>query len=317
MKNEYLPEGRFYNTSKNLHAISSIDMLSKAKETGQILEAKAILCDTDHNLIVDLPCAKGFIPHSDGAIGIDDGTTNEIALLTCVNRPICFKVVDIKQGNNKEKPIVVLSRRAAQEEAQKNYISNLNIGDVIDARVTSLSIFGAFADIACGIIALLPAGNISISNICQPKERFRVGQYIKAIVKQFDEQNRVLLSHRELLGTWKENAVYFSPQETFPGIIRSIYDYGIFVELAPNLLGVADYKEGVTSGQSASVFIRSINPNNMKIKVNIVKAFDDERFPAAFKYYIPATNHLDHWLYSPVDCKKVIETHFTDYAKDV
>ena len=45
---------------------------------------------------------------------------------------------------------------------------------------------------------------------------------IKVIVKSFDDSGRVTLSHKELLGTWEENASFFNVGETVSGIARSI-----------------------------------------------------------------------------------------------
>ena len=106
----------------------------------------------------------------------------------------------------------------------------LCIGDVVDCRITHLEQFGAFADIACGIPSLLPIDMISVSRISHPKDRFTVGMDIKAIVKTTDGHHRISLSHKELLGTWEENAALFKAGETVPGIVRSVERYGIFVE---------------------------------------------------------------------------------------
>ena len=54
----------------------------------------------------------------------------------------------------------------------QEYIEPLLPGDVVDARITHLEPFGAFADIGCGIITLLPIDGISISRIEHPRERF-------------------------------------------------------------------------------------------------------------------------------------------------
>ncbi len=39
-------------------------------------------------MIIDFPCMKGIIPRIEGAIGIDDGTTRDIALISKVNKPV-------------------------------------------------------------------------------------------------------------------------------------------------------------------------------------------------------------------------------------
>lgn len=108
-------------------------------------------------------------------------------------------------------------------------------GDIISARVTHLEPFGCFVDIGCGIASLLPIDAISVSRIAHPSDRFRVGEEIRVVVRGRDEKNRITLTHRELLGTWEENAAAFCAGDTVPGIVRSVEDYGIFIELTPNL----------------------------------------------------------------------------------
>lgn len=46
------------------------------------------------------------------------------------------------------------------------------------------------------------------------------------------------MTHKELLGTWMENASWFHPGETVRGEVRSVKEYGSFIELAPNLSGL-------------------------------------------------------------------------------
>lgn len=66
--------------------------------------------------------------------------------------------------------------------------------------------FGAFVDIGGGITGLLHIEDISISRIKSPEERFFIGQKIKVMIKSIDkENNRIVLSHKELLGNWDDN----------------------------------------------------------------------------------------------------------------
>ena len=104
-------------------------------------------------------------------------------------------------------------------------------GMVIRGQVTHLAPFGAFVDVGCGLVALLPLANISVARIRHPAERFALHQRIRAVVQSIDpQQKRIVLSHRELLGTWLENAARFRVGETVPGIVRSCKPYGCFVE---------------------------------------------------------------------------------------
>lgn len=305
----FYPEGVLFEASENKQYLKSIEKLSDAVSANITLEARAIVCDSDHNLIVDLECIKGIIPKNDGAIGISSGETRDIALISKVGKPVCFKIRGFTKNRNGEK-IAVLSRKAAQEEFMENFVSHLNCGDIIDARVTHLEHFGAFVDIGCGIPSLIPIDSISVSRISHPCDRFEVGDDIKAVIKGIDESRRIYLSHKELLGTWEENAAAFSVGETVDGIIRSVEDYGVFVELTPNLAGLAEPKENACIGNHASVYIKAIIPDKMKIKLVIVDVFDSSDERPEIEYFI-TEKHIDRWQYSSKSSEKLICSEFS------
>jgi len=303
----YLPEGKLISSKENTGILRSPLMIREAMKDEKILEARASICDSEHNLIVDLGSMKGIIPRDEGALGIKEGTVRDIAVISRVNRAVSFVVTDVKSDENSQQ-YAVLSRARAQQKCLENYISKLRSGDVVDARITHLENFGAFADIGCGIVALMPIDTISVSRIEHPKERFTVGMDIRAVIKSI-ENGRISLSHKELLGTWEENAKKFSAGETVSGVVRSVENYGAFVELAPNLAGLAESKEGVKAGQQASVYIKSIIPEKMKIKLIIIDTFDYKYNPQKPEYYSDEI-HIDSFLYSPPNSIKKVETIF-------
>lgn len=297
----YYPEGKLIERQDNISSIISLEALKHSMLMGKILEAKAIICDNEHNLIVELPCCRGIIPRCEGAIGISDGSTKDIALLARVNKPVCFKVTDVHDDGT-----VLLSRRLAQEECMKNYIMNLVPGQVIKAKVTHNEQFGSFVDVGCGISSLITIDSISVSRISHPSDRFSNGDDILAIVKSVKD-GRISLSHKELLGTWEENALKFTQGETVGGVIRSIEDYGVFVELTPNLAGLAEPFENVKIGQAASVYIKAIIPEKKKIKLIIVDSFDS-KLNKDFEYFIK-NGIVTDWVYSTKSSDKRIDGH--------
>ncbi|MGN0603680.1 MAG: S1 RNA-binding domain-containing protein [Oscillospiraceae bacterium] len=308
--NNYYPEGTLIGFPENTAAMKSIFALQDSMLQGKILEARTVVCDNEHNLIVELPCPncpKGIIPRIEGAIGIEDGTTKDIALITKVNKPVCFKILKLLK-NSDGSFTAVLSRRAVQEECMENFISTLCPGDIIPAKVTHLEQFGAFVDIGCGIPSLIPIDSISISRISHPSDRFTPYQNIRVIIKG-TSGGKILLSHKELLGTWEENAAQFSYGETVSGTVRSVEDYGIFVELAPNLAGLAEPKENVQAGDNASVYIKAVIPEKMKVKLIIVDVFKGQHKEPSFKYFYNE-DHISHWVYSSPNSGKLIESYF-------
>ncbi len=304
---EFFPEGVLINTTANRRRTRTETALAEAAAAEEVLEGRAVLCDGDHNLHIELPCMAGIIPYEEGAIGIAEGTTRDIALISRVSKPVSFVVIGFDEDEHGNRR-AICSRRKAQEKCRAEYIDTLLKGDVITARVTRLETFGAFCDIGCGIAALLPIASISVSRISHPADRLFVGMDIYAAVSSI-EGNRICLSQRELLGTWSENAALFSQGETVMGVVRSVEDYGIFVELTPNLAGLAEPREGVRVGQRAGVYIKNILAEKMKLKLVLIDAQDSQELPPPLHYFI-TDGHIDHWLYSPPECEKVIETVF-------
>lgn len=119
----------------------------------------------------------------------------------------------------------------------------------------------------------MPVEDISISRIKSPQERFFVGQKINVMIKYIDkEKERINLSYKELLGDWDDNVKDFKEKTVVDGIIKEAdkYKNGIFVELKPNLVAMAEYQEGLRYGQRVKVLIKKIIKSKRKIKVVIV-----------------------------------------------
>lgn len=277
-----------------------------AAQDGTILQAPAVRCDAQHNLIVQLDGLTGFMPREECALGINTGQTREIAILSRVGKPICFHVKHI------DGTTAYLSRRTAQQEALQALMREHIPGDIIPVRVTHLEPFGAFVDVGCGIVSLIGIENLSVSRIFHPSDRVSVGQMLHAVISGIDtETGRISLTHRELLGTWEQNAAQFSAGETVCGIVRSVEDYGVFVELTPNLSGLAEQRFPVSPGETVSCYIKSILPERMKIKLNLIDRIGvAPAVPPPLSYY-EEYGHISFWQYSPEACTtRFVRTEF-------
>ena len=198
---------------------------------------------------------------------------------------------------------------AAQRACREQYLDQLENGSVIPCTVTHIENFGAFCDVGCGISALLPIDCLSVSRIASPADRVTVGQQLLCAIKNRDEQDRIVLTLRELLGTWSENAACFAAGETVVGIVRSVEDYGVFIEIAPNLAGLAEPDTALHPGQTVSVYIKSILPDKMKIKLVVVNKNLNQKMRFEPHYFV-TRGRLDRWIYSTPQSRKQIETVF-------
>ena len=111
---DYYPEGMLINLPENRKIILSKEKLAAARASEKILESTVIMCDTGHNLFVELGGIKGVIPRGEGAIGIAEGTTRDIALISRVGKPVSFTVTGF-ETDEYGRPYALLSRKKAQE----------------------------------------------------------------------------------------------------------------------------------------------------------------------------------------------------------
>lgn len=248
----------------------NLEQINNAWKNGQIIQAKVKECDSSYNLHIDLGNElEGVIPRDEiEAISVDNsGFPKPNICLSKVNNFVQFKVKDITENK------VILSRKSVGKEVINWINSELKEGDIINGIVKNIRPYGVFVEIGGGICGLLHIENISVARIKNPEERFYVGQKINVMIKSIDKKlEKIELTYKELLGTWEDNVQSYHEGQTVKGIVRDTEKSksGIFVEIKPNLVGMADYKEKMEYGKQVDVYIKKIIPEKKKIKLVIV-----------------------------------------------
>ncbi len=317
MNDLWKPEGELIETRANREWTATVAGLERTMTSGTVVEGLVTLCDGDLRLHVDLGAAQGILEPDEAVFCRPGESRKDIAIVSRVGKPIAVRILSLERIH--DRVVARLSRRLAQKDCMEKRLLSLRPGDLIEAKVTHMESFGAFLDVGCGISSLLSVDSISVSRISHPRDRLFDGQKLTVAVKSVDrESGRIFLTLRELLGTWEENASQFKAGETVSGVIRSVESYGVFVELSPNLAGLAEIRseEHAASlrtmiGKGAAVYVKSIVPERMKIKLVLIDAGTCAPPPKKLTYYIdPSITHLDRWVYSPLGSKKQIETVF-------
>jgi len=268
----FLPEGwDFTENEQDSEINKKIAELKEAMDNNDTLEGIVTMADADFNLFVDLDGIKGIVPRSEVSATVGrDGLPMPVASITKVNKKVQFKIKEIKTLDNGE-PQVILSRKDVEIEVKNWMFENLKEGMVLSGIVRNMEQYGVFIDVGGGVTGLLHIEDISVARILHPAERFKIGDKIKVMVKAFDkETGKIILTHKELLGTWEDNIKDFKEGTTVIGVARAREKNGIFIELRPNLVGLADHKPGIEYGERVSVFIKKIIPEKKKIKLVIV-----------------------------------------------
>ncbi len=300
---EYRPEEQ-----QNTEHSYSWHQLNQCCMNHTVLYARAYLFDAQRQLHFRLGCCEGIMPFGQAALDADKGLVKDIAILTKVGHIVCFTVKELVNSGEKTS-YAILSRAQAQKACKEAYFDTLQPGDIISARVCSMEQFGAFCDVGCGLIALLPIDYLSVSRISSPADRLTIGQNIFCAVKKRDEYGRLVLTMKELLGSWDENAANFAAGETVLGRVRGIEDYGVFVEIAPNLAGLAETRQNLEIGDCVSVYIKSILPERMKIKLIVLGKIAPPP-PLPEPHYYIRTGRLQSWQYASAASGRQIGTIF-------
>lgn len=227
-------------------------------------------CDENYNLHIKLDSGlSGIIPRKEvEALNLDEnGFPKTNLCVGKVHKYVQFKIKE-KEGNN-----YIFSRKDVQEEALNSIKTDLQEGQIVKGIVKNITPYGAFVDIGGGIVGLVHIEDLSVARIKTPYERIKIGQKINIVVKSINrEQGRIGLSYKEQFGTWEENANKFEVGMKTKGIIRETEKNknGIFIELTPNLVGMAEYREGLNYGEKIDVSIKKIDFDKKKIKLVIL-----------------------------------------------
>ena len=240
------------------------------EETKDILQGIVKNCDKDYNLHVELKNGMhGIIPRQEiEAINVDEkGYPKENLCIGKVHKYVQFKLKE-KDGDK-----LIFSRKDVQQEVLNSVKTDLKVGDNIKGIVKNITPYGAFIDIGGGVVGLAYIEDLSVARIKTPYERLKIGQNVNIVVKSINrETGKISLSYKDTLGTWEENAKRFSVGMNTKGIIRETEKNknGIFIELTPNLVGMAEYEEGLQYGQDVEVYIKKIDADKKKVKLLIV-----------------------------------------------
>ena len=226
-------------------------------------------CDKNYNLHIKLDSGlEGVIPRKEvEAFNLDEnGLPKTNLCVGKVHKYVQFKIKE-KDGDN-----YIFSRKDVQKEVLNSVKTDLQEGQVVNGIVKNITPYGAFVDIGGGIVGLVHIEDLSVARIKTPYERLNIGQKIDIVVKSIDEETgRINLSYKDTLGTWEENAHKFQTGMKTKGIVRETEKNknGIFIELTPNLVGMAEYEEGLQYGQAVDVYIKKIDSQKKKVKLVI------------------------------------------------
>ena len=175
-------EGQVTISRKQLEVKQIWEKLLEIQENSQSVQVRVTGVNKG-GVTVDLLGVRGFIPRSHIA------ERDNLEALKGQNLTVGF--LEINRETNK----LVLSQRLA---ARSSNFSLLEIGQLIEGKITGIKPFGVFVDFN-GVSALLHIKQVSQKFIDSLEKVFQIGQPIKAVIIDLDEgKGRVAISTRIL-----------------------------------------------------------------------------------------------------------------------
>ncbi|TEU23018.1 30S ribosomal protein S1 [Alkanindiges illinoisensis] len=201
-------------------------------EEGQVVTG-VIKNLTDYGAFVDL----GGI---DGLLHITDMAWKRIkhpSEVVEVGQEVTVKVLKFDRERNR----VSLGLKQLGSDPWLEIMSRYPKGSIVKARVTNLTDYGCFAEIAEGVEGLVHVSEMDHTNKnIHPSKVVQIGDEVDVMVLEVDEERRrISLGIKQTRANpWEEFAKNHEKGEKVSGTIKSITDFGIFIGLPGGIDGL-------------------------------------------------------------------------------
>lgn len=248
---------------------------------GTVVKAKIIDANKG-GLMVRVDHIIGFLPVSqlipEHYPRVQGGDKNKILerLKSYIGQNFDVKIIDVDEQEEK----LICSEKAAWEERQQGIISQYNVGDVIEGKVTAVTDFGVFVEFGENLEGLVHISEIAWQRIDDPRDLVKVGETIKAEIIKI-ENSKIFLSMKSLLkDPWHGIDEKYKIGDIVKGKVLKINPFGLFVELDDDIHGLAhiselsekqvnDPHELASIGQELDFMILTIEPKNHRLGLSL------------------------------------------------
>ena len=258
------------------------EMLSKLNE-GDVVDG-IIKNLTDYGAFIDL----GGL---DGLLHITDISWKKIkhpSELLNIAEKIQVKIISIDNEKNR----VSLGLKQLEDDPWEDLIKNYEIGMKAACTISNITDYGLFMEIDDGIEGLVHVSEIDwTNNNPNPHKIANVGEQVEVMILGIDkEKRRVSLGIKQCLpNPWTNFSETHNENEKIKGKIKSITDFGIFVELDGGIDGLVHISDvswendenidlsTYKKSDEIETMILSIDSNKQRISLGI-KQLDSDPF---------------------------------------
>ncbi|MBI4138705.1 S1 RNA-binding domain-containing protein [Candidatus Uhrbacteria bacterium] len=279
-------ENEFGELELSLRGAGRKKAWEKLKEmfaAGSVVPVK-ILDANKGGLIVRLEGVVGFLPVSqlspENYPRVMGGEKMKILekLRDLVGTSMNVKVIDANEEDEK----LIVSEKAVWETQQEGVIAKYKIGDMVEGDVTAVTDFGAFVRFDANLEGLVHISEIAWQRIDHPRDVLKPGDHVRAEIINI-EGSKIFLSMKKLVpDPWKNVAEKYQVGQLVKGRVLKINPFGLFVELDPEIHGLAhiselankpvkDVNEVARMGDEFEFRIVSIDPENHRLGLSLKK----------------------------------------------
>lgn len=227
---------------EGLWALSLSDARSLATwedmEQGSLVHAR-VMRSTEGGLQLKIGPLHAFMPKSQ--TGLPRGERQDVL----VGKTLPCEVIEV----DAERQRVMVSRKVVlqreRENAHQREVGKLQVGKVVQGRVTRIEEFGAFVTFGRGMEGLIHVSNLSDERVDHPTDVVKLGDHVDAKVLTVKRGGRrIALGLKQMHESpWKMLKRKHYPGELIEGRITRLEDYGAFVELMRGVEGLVHQSE--------------------------------------------------------------------------
>ncbi len=265
-------DGQVLLSVKRVAAEKANEELEAAFNNEEVLKG-VVTQVVDGGLGVTVGEARVFIPAS----LVSD--TYEKDLTKYKDQEIEFKLTEF----NPRKRRIIGNRKvlieAEKKAAKEALFARINVGDTVEGAVKNVTDFGAFIDLG-GADGLLHISEMSWGRVDNPKKLFKVGDQVKAFIKDIQGEKIALSLKFEDSNPWLTADEKYAIGNVVTGRVARMTDFGAFVELEPGvdaLLHVSQISREriekpasvLSVGQEVEVKVVDFKPEEKKISLSM------------------------------------------------
>ncbi len=278
------------------------ERLKKLQQTGETIAVKVVGANKG-GLLIELERVAGFLPVSQLSTEhyprIPGGDKQKILekLLTFVGNALDVKVLDLEETEQK----LIVSEKRVNAEHEENRLLAYHVGDIVEGTVSGITPFGVFLRFGENFEGLIHISELAWQRIDNPADIVKPGEVFQVKIIGL-EGGKISLSRKQLSpDPWEHVGERYRIGQRVTGKILKINSFGMFVELDPEIHGLAHISEfagvessdpslGVKIGDVLEFKVISLDPAHHRLGLSRRAALTEDSKPPEAAAMLPTEN---------------------------